>query len=69
MKFPCRAIQILKQPTLDDDCFKKLDMGKSCVRFNKLDDLPIELIGEVISKFSVEECIKLSKRLEIKKQP
>ena len=24
---------------------KKLDMGKSCVRFKKLDDLPLELIG------------------------
>jgi uncharacterized protein YdhG (YjbR/CyaY superfamily) len=32
---------------------KKLDMGKSCVRFKKLDDLPLELIGETIAATSV----------------
>ena len=37
---------------------KKLDMGKSCIRFKKLDDLPLQLIGEVISKTSVEEMIQ-----------
>ena len=29
---------------------KRLDMGKSCVRFKKLDDLPIELIGDAIAR-------------------
>ena len=29
---------------------KKLDMGKSCVRFKKLEDLPLELIGETIAR-------------------
>ena len=28
---------------------KKLDMGKSCLRFKKLDDLPLEVIGQVIA--------------------
>jgi len=28
---------------------KKLDMGKSCVRFKKLENLPLELIGEAIA--------------------
>lgn len=28
---------------------KKLDMGKSCVRFRKLDDLPLDAIGEIIA--------------------
>lgn len=28
---------------------KKLDMGKSCVRFKKLDDLPLDVIGKVIA--------------------
>lgn len=28
---------------------KKLDMGKCCIRFKKLDDLPLELIGEEIA--------------------
>ena len=33
---------------------KKLDMGKSCVRFKKLDNLPVELIGEVIARSSLD---------------
>jgi Domain of unknown function (DU1801) len=31
---------------------KKLDMGKSCVRFRRLDDLPLQVIGEVIAAMS-----------------
>jgi uncharacterized protein YdhG (YjbR/CyaY superfamily) len=41
---------------------KRLDMGKSCVRFRKLDDLPVELIGKAIAEFSVDEFIELSER-------
>ena len=36
----------------------KLDMGKSCVRFKKLDQIPFELIGELVQKMSVEDWIK-----------
>lgn len=36
---------------------KRLDMGKSCVRFRKLDDLPLELVGETIAQTSVEEYL------------
>ncbi|MCU0246553.1 MAG: DUF1801 domain-containing protein [Bryobacter sp.] len=36
---------------------KKLDMGKSCVRFKKLDDLPLDVIGEAFRKVSVPEYI------------
>lgn len=36
---------------------KKLDMGKACVRFKKLDDLPLNLIGEAIARTSVAEYI------------
>lgn len=38
---------------------KKLDMGKSCVRFRKLEDLPLEVVGETIAATSVEEYIQL----------
>jgi uncharacterized protein YdhG (YjbR/CyaY superfamily) len=38
---------------------KKMDMGKSCVRFRKLDDLPLELIGQAVGKTSVKDFIKL----------
>lgn len=41
---------------------KKLDMGKSCVRFKKLDDLPLDLIGEVIARVSVDEHIAAAER-------
>ena len=36
---------------------KKLDMGKSCVRFKKLEDLPLELIGETIARTPASEYI------------
>ena len=36
---------------------KRLDMGKSCVRFRKLDDLPIDLIGETVARTTVAEYI------------
>jgi len=34
---------------------KRYDVGKSCVRFRKLDDLPLALIGESIASLGVEE--------------
>jgi Domain of unknown function (DU1801) len=37
---------------------KKLDMGKSCVRFKRLDDLPLELIGETIARVPVDAYVK-----------
>jgi hypothetical protein len=36
---------------------KKLDMGKSCVRFKKADDLPVSLIAEAVARNSVESWI------------
>ena len=36
---------------------KKLDMGKSCVRFRALDDLPLEVIGQAIARTSVVDFI------------
>ncbi len=36
---------------------KKLDMGKTCVRFTKIDDLPVELIGDSIASLEPEEFI------------
>jgi hypothetical protein len=32
-------------------------MGKSCIRFKYLDDIPYELIGELASKITVDEWI------------
>ena len=36
---------------------RKLDIGKSCVRFKKMDDIPFELIQELAQKVSPEEWI------------
>jgi hypothetical protein len=36
---------------------RKLDMGKSCIRFNKFDEIPFELLGELVAKISVEDWI------------
>lgn len=36
----------------------KLDMGKSCVRFKKVDEIPFTLIGELMTKMSSEEWIE-----------
>lgn len=37
---------------------QKLDMGKSCIRFKKLDDIPYKLIGALMKKVSVKEWIE-----------
>ncbi len=36
---------------------RKLDMGKSCIRFKKPDDIPFDLIAELIQKISAEEYV------------
>ena len=36
---------------------KKLDMGKSCIRYKKPEDIPYELIGELVAKITVDEWI------------
>lgn len=38
---------------------QKLDMGKSCIRFKNLAEIPYTLIGELMKKISVEEWIAL----------
>jgi uncharacterized protein YdhG (YjbR/CyaY superfamily) len=36
---------------------KKLDIGKSCMRFKKPEDIPFDLIGELVTKISVQDWI------------
>ena len=38
---------------------KRLDMGKACVRFKRIDDLPLDLIGETIARTPVDDFIAL----------
>ena len=39
-------------------CLRKLDMGKSCIRFKKIDDIPFELIGELMKKMTTKDWIE-----------
>lgn len=38
---------------------QKLDMGKSCIRFKKFNDIPYELIGELMKKMSVQDWVSI----------
>ena len=40
---------------------KRMDMGKSCVRFRRLDDLPLELIGDSIGSVSMDEFVSFTR--------
>ena len=38
---------------------KRMDVGKCCVRFKKLEDLPLGIIGEAVAAMSVDDFIAL----------
>lgn len=38
---------------------KKLNMGKSCIRFTKLEDVPLDLIGELASKVTPQRWVEI----------
>ncbi|MBQ0787374.1 MAG: DUF1801 domain-containing protein [Oceanihabitans sp.] len=40
-------------------CKRKLDMGKSCIRFKKIEEIPFDLIGELCSKLTVDAWIDI----------
>lgn len=40
-------------------CKRKLDMGKSCIRFKKLEEIPYQLIGELCAKLTPEQWITI----------
>jgi len=46
---------------------KRYDVGKSCVRFRKLDDLPLELIGESIQAMEMKDFVERTKGLSTRK--
>lgn len=41
------------------ECSGKLDMGKSCIRFKKTQDIPYKLIAQLIKKISVKQWISM----------
>ena len=40
-------------------CKSKLDMGKSCIRFKKMDDIPYELLAELSTKMTTQDSISI----------
>lgn len=48
-------------------CKSKLDMGKSCIRFKKVEDIPYKLIEELASKMSSDQWVTLYEQLYVKK--
>jgi hypothetical protein len=61
------ALYLMAQYAGDDSWFReeytkrglKLDMGKSCVRFRSLDELPLDLVGRAIAETPVDGLIRL----------
>lgn len=41
----------------------KLDMGKACIRFKKLDDIPYDLIGQLASKMTPQQWIDICEKV------
>jgi hypothetical protein len=46
---------------------RKLDMGKSCIRFKKFEEIPFDLIGELVTKISVDDWIATYESAFLKK--
>jgi len=40
-------------------CKRKLDMGKSCIRFKKMEEIPFELIAQLMKKMKVKDWVSL----------
>jgi len=49
-----------------DKAGKKLDMGKSCVRFKSVDDLELEAIGDAIAAMQVDDYIAYYEKSRLK---
>jgi len=63
--FSLYLMSVYQNPALNDFLlkgFKKIgrkpNMGKSCIRFNRVDDIPLIVIGEIIRETTVEGFIK-----------
>ena len=48
-------------------CSRKLDIGKSCMRFKKEEDIPFELLAQLITKISVQDWITMYESNFLKK--
>ena len=47
---------------------KKLDMGKSCVRFKTVEDLPLDVVAEVVGRTPMEDWIRIYRESRAKRR-
>lgn len=48
---------------------RKLDLGKSCLRFQSLDELPLDVIGDIVASTTVERRIEVEEARQTKTNP
>jgi len=48
---------------------KKLDMGGCCVHFKKLDDLPLDVVGDTIARVGVDQYVERYQTSRTKEKP
>ena len=47
---------------------KKIDIGKSCIRFKQLDDLPLDVIADAVGAVPLEAHVEKAKQARKKKR-
>lgn len=47
---------------------KRFDAGKSCVRFRKLEDLPIDFIGRTIAEIQMNDFVEFAKKIQSRRK-
>ena len=68
----CVYASPMRTATLREQCAKagkKLDMGKACIRFKRLDDLPLNVIGESVASVTPEAYIAFYEKARSEGQP
>lgn len=48
-------------------CSRKLDMGKSCIRFKKIEEIPFDLIAQLCQKMNRDQWIEIYQNNFVKK--
>jgi hypothetical protein len=47
-------------------CSKKLDLGKSCLRFKQPEDVPLELIGKLATKLTPQQWVRTYEKMLVR---
>ena len=58
----CHAVSVEERLAFEksyEDSGKRMDIGKSCIRFKKIEDLPLPLIVKYIKRYSLKEFVQI----------